>query len=498
MDAGRQDPWRQDGPTRARGVPPTLLEALSLSTALCGVPALVAVAPDAGVGAWTVHSLGPAGQSHSLSTHRDRIIALAREACESTGAPPRPVRSDGDPKAYGGVVERAGWAALPWALDGRHGAVVLGTQAGRASTRQALAAARIALARLLHTACETRALEALGDGMLCADARGIIQVATERAAALLGLPRGRLEGRSLDDTLGEACGVTVAFDRLEMAEQIAFQAVSCADEAVAVSASRRLAPDGAPAGIVVWIAPGSAVAPIARQRDRQVAAIRHSIRAPLTVLRGVTSMLREEPQMPVSDRLTFLASVERETGRVIAMVEDLLTCARLEAGLALERRAPVELGAWARQLAAAFGPWCAEHGHEIDVVDPGPPRTALADRALLDSLGRAVLGHIFKAAPPSTRVSISLRAGADGPIELRWVDDAPPLGDDESGTLFTGFRRSTAAGKYAPGGGVGLPIAKLVADAHGWGMGYDRDAQGRNLIWARLPAHEPCSAPTRS
>ncbi len=475
MDAGRDDSWVDSNRTRAHGVPPALLEALSLSTALCRVPALVAVAPNAETtaGAWTVHTLGTAGESVELSSHRERIIDLARRACESTPG--------------GGIVEQAEWAALPWSLDGRYGAVVLGKRAGSATDPAVLGAARGAIGGLLHAASESRALDALGEGMLCADDRGVISVATERAATLLGIARGRIEGRTLDAVLGEACGVLIAFGQLELAEQINLRTSTRDNEQVALCATRRLAPDGSPDGVIVRIAPGSAVAPIARRRDRQVAAIRHEIRAPLTVLRGVTSMLREEPDMPLGDRMTFLASLERETGRVITMVEDLLTRARLGAGPELDRRSPVDLATWARNLVKEYREWCRGHEHTIELSAPQTAVMVLADRPLLDSLARAVLGHIFKAAQPGTRVTFTVATEGAERALLRWVDDAPAIPEEEARQVFTSFRRSTSTGKYAPGGGVGLPIAKGVADAHGWGMGYERDAKGHNVIWARLP-----------
>ena len=69
-----------------------------------------------------------------------------------------------------------------------------------------------------------------------------------------------------------------------------------------------------------------------------VADASHELRTPLATIAGYTELARRRPDDPAAAG-TALAKVEEESGRMTALVEDLLLLARLDAGRPLARRA---------------------------------------------------------------------------------------------------------------------------------------------------------------
>ena len=393
------------------------------------------------------------------------VVALATDSADARDEHGLPFGFRGDilttvRQAFEGHLPRwsppPGWQLVPWAAAGRRGALAL-----EGDDEDAIATAgwlRQALA--LGGADEVLAAE--GAAIVLADSAGSVVAASSGAPALLGAGDGRLLGQPLQEVFG---GPGVArLDRTEPSEVILTPLTGAGGQPLMARAERLSGGE-----VAVHVARAEAHARRALRRDQWVAGVRHEVRTPLTVLRGVTAMLEEEPDMEVSDRVGFLASLRRETLRVITFVEDLLTLARLDAARPLARLAPVDLLAWVHEIANEFRPFCAEHAIDFAVAVPATPLHVLAERSLLDQLGRSLIGHALRAAPTGTAVAVRL-APAGSLAVLTVEDDGPGLSGADADDAFTTFRRSTATGKYAPGVGVGLTVAKRIADAHHWAL----------------------------
>lgn len=378
----------------------------------------------------------------------------------------------------------ASWARVPWRAGGVRGLFWLAPELAPEALATRRAWLEDALAPPAGAADPLAGVETLADGLIVAGLDGRVRSITLGAAAALGVTASEAVGRDLDELTPAA--ITTRLAAIEPAEIIRLRverADGRGDEVL--TARREPEPD---ATVVATLSPAARSAGRAARLDQLVAALRHELRTPLTVLRGVSSMLEEEPDMDLTDRVGFLRSLRRETQRVIVLVEDLLTLARLDSGAPLTRRGPVDLAAWADDLVAEAEPWCAAQGVALR-RELAAAAAIDADRALLDQLGRSVLGHVLRDA--TAGLAITARVVADG-AEARFEldDDGPePAGDHADGP-FTAFKRSTSAGKHAPGVGVGLHLAKKIADAHGFELRVER-RDGLNRIVLRAPRARP-------
>jgi len=431
-------------------------EALALMGGLGGVrAAVVDLAGDDGDGDPSVWATHPDG-ALSNAEHDDETD-LRGESIDLVRA-----RFEGHP---GGSPESDTWRIVPWRVGGSTGAVLVSRDGPNADR-----IADWAEGALSSGSAEREAVEALAGGLVVASPDGTIEAVTAGAAALLGKAAAELVGAQLDALCGDRVATDLA--AIEPSEVLRLPLFGAGGRALHGRAERN--PEGR---VVLRLETAEDHAPHALERDQLVAAIRHEIRTPLTVLRGVTSMLEEEPEMELEDRVGFLASLKKETNRVITLVEDILTAARMDAGRELTRLQAVDLVVVASELVTEVRPFCERSGVTLHVEITHDPLIIEADRQLLEQLTRSVMGHVLRAAPRGLQVWIRADR-TDDIARLEIVDDGPA--NEEH--VFTSFRRSTASGKYAPGVGVGLAVAKRIANAHGWGLGHARSDAGNHLV----------------
>ncbi|PWJ52683.1 Signal transduction histidine kinase [Quadrisphaera granulorum] len=209
----------------------------------------------------------------------------------------------------------------------------------------------------------------------------------------------------------------------------------------------------------------SAVARAERSQEQMRAFLSdasHELRTPLAGFQAsAENLLRGDPDR--EDRERALAAMVRESRRASRLVGDLLTAARLEEGVELER-AEVDLVELARQeverqrLLAPSTAWSVEAaGSVVTVCDAGRVGQVLTN--VLDNARRAVAG--------AGSVVVSVRSdGLTAVLEVR--DSGPGIPADQRERVFERLVRLDAGRDRGSGGaGLGLAIARGIARAHG-------------------------------
>jgi signal transduction histidine kinase len=148
-------------------------------------------------------------------------------------------------------------------------------------------------------------------------------------------------------------------------------------------------------------------------------------------------------------------------------VADLLDLARFREGrIALQRRR-FDAAELAREAAATIAPLFAEAGQALVVHPPRHPRAVFGDRRRLEQALLNLLSNAQKFSPPGTTVDLEIVA-TDG--QVAWVVRDAGVGIDAADRaqlferFFVGRTDRTGAGR---GTGLGLPIARAIAQAHG-------------------------------
>lgn len=222
-----------------------------------------------------------------------------------------------------------------------------------------------------------------------------------------------------------------------------------------------------------------------------VANASHELRTPLTSIKLRVEALRsgalDDP--PVAER--FLAEVEGEVDRMTTMVNELLDLSRIEAGLTPSNRAPVDLAMVANDVYDAFKARAERAGIElVAAIKAGMPPVLGND----DQLRRVLynlMDNAIKYTATGGRVEIALESGKrEGTALLKVSDTGFGIDPAHLPHIFERFYRVEATRPRfgsSGGSGLGLPIAKSIADAHGGQIGVSSKVGKGTTFWVELP-----------
>ncbi|HSK61287.1 MAG TPA: HAMP domain-containing sensor histidine kinase, partial [Actinomycetospora sp.] len=188
----------------------------------------------------------------------------------------------------------------------------------------------------------------------------------------------------------------------------------------------------------------------------------HELRTPITGVQTLAESLVRHPDGDLERRERLATTLVRETRRAGALVNDMLELARIEDGTALDRR-EVDLAA----LAAAEADRVALLAPGLTVRVDGTPTPVDADPGRIAQVLANLLENARRHSPPAGTVRIVV--SRDGPTAvLDVVDEGPGIPPADRERVFDRLvRLDDARTRDAGGAGLGLPIARALARAHG-------------------------------
>jgi signal transduction histidine kinase len=216
---------------------------------------------------------------------------------------------------------------------------------------------------------------------------------------------------------------------------------------------------------------------------RVAAGVAHEVRNPLASIKLRLDLAASSAELPepVERAISHASS---EIMRLDRLVADLLVVAGRSTG----PRQRLSLGELALARSEALAPWAAERGVQIDVIgDAGVEAHA-------DSLGRALDNLLRNAVEASARGGrVTLRIEAEGTrTTLRVCDAGPGVDAARVSELFEPFFTTKPDGT-----GLGLPLARSIARAHGGDVRYARHGE-QTAFELELPRDDREARPTRA
>ncbi len=226
-----------------------------------------------------------------------------------------------------------------------------------------------------------------------------------------------------------------------------------------------------------------------RLKDEFVALISHDLRTPLTSIIGYVELALDETVDPVLDdeRRSYLGIVSRSSERLLRLVDDLLFVARVQAGRLVLDPTELDLADVARQAVSEAQPRAEQRSLELSYFGDGP-LPVRGDRGRVFQLLDNLVSNALKFTPEGGDVQVRTRRTADGAV-LEVSDSGIGLAPGESQRVFERFFRSTrAVDGQIPGTGLGLFIAKAIAEAHGGRISVSSREGGGTTFRIELPA----------
>jgi two-component system OmpR family sensor kinase len=211
----------------------------------------------------------------------------------------------------------------------------------------------------------------------------------------------------------------------------------------------------------------------------------HELRTPLASIRGYAELFRIGAARKPADTEKAMGRIEDESARMGALVENLLTLARLDQVPEVSRK-PVDLTELARD--AADDARAVAPDREVRLREAEQTVTVMGDASQL----RQVLGNLVRNAlthtPAGTPIDLSVTNGSAAAL-LQVRDHGPGLPTDDTDALFERFwRADPGRGRGRGGAGLGLSIVAAIVDAHG-GTVKAANADGGGAVFTiSLPA----------
>lgn len=201
-----------------------------------------------------------------------------------------------------------------------------------------------------------------------------------------------------------------------------------------------------------------------RNRNALLSAVSHDLKTPLaSILTAGTSLLSTSQLVPSKPGRELLETIVEEAERMNALITNLLSVTRLEAGRAVLNRELEGLDDLVFAVLSRFSGRISGRQVTIDIPD-GLPMVPV-DAGLIDQLLVNLLENVLRYTPAGSPIDIQITF-QHGVMVLNVSDRGPGIAANERDKVFEKFYRGQAAKRNDGGTGLGLTICRAVARAH--------------------------------
>jgi two-component system sensor histidine kinase BaeS len=204
----------------------------------------------------------------------------------------------------------------------------------------------------------------------------------------------------------------------------------------------------------------------ARRRESEfLMSVGHDLRTPLTTVSGYVEIL-EEGDLPPEEISRIALVLERETGRLRRLIEDLMLLARLESREFTIRNESVDVVAHLGETVETYRPR-ADAAHVTLTYESTGTGSVEVDPDRLDQVAGNLIENALRYTPEAGRVSVRVAVGS-GAIRLEVADTGPGIHANDLPHIFEKFYVARKYRRIRPeGSGLGLSIVHQVVTAMG-------------------------------
>jgi len=199
-----------------------------------------------------------------------------------------------------------------------------------------------------------------------------------------------------------------------------------------------------------------------------VANVSHELKTPVTSIQGFVETLREGAVRDPAKSERFLEIVARQSDRLNAIIEDLLSLSRIEREGEAGRveRVRTDLGPVLKDAVADCASKASSRKVEVRLDWPGPRWVMGNARLLRQALGN-LLDNAIKYSESGGVVAVGV-ANDEEWVRVEVTDHGPGIAPDQLPRIFERFYRVDKGRSRELGGtGLGLAIVKHIAQVHG-------------------------------
>jgi Na+/proline symporter/nitrogen-specific signal transduction histidine kinase len=205
-----------------------------------------------------------------------------------------------------------------------------------------------------------------------------------------------------------------------------------------------------------------------RMKDDFVSMVTHELRTPLTSIRAFSEILRQDPNVELSQRKKFLDIITKETERLTRLINQVLDLSKIESGRAEWHESQVDVKEVISDSVTGMEQVFEEKGIRVELQLPESAPRVPGDVDRIIQVMLNLLSNAVKFCEPGKgRIEIALSEGRDG-LRIDVRDNGPGVSAEDQALIFDKFRQAGDTLTNKPHGtGLGLPISRHIVEHHG-------------------------------
>lgn len=316
-------------------------------------------------------------------------------------------------------------------------------------------------------------MDSIADGVIVTDALGIIQIINPKAKEILGLYAESTVGQSAVDFVRKFEDVPYEVMREKFQRIVERGETFSADVRLSLPTTRfytlRLGPvrsrDGVVQGIVAVLSDVTELKEMDQMKTDLMSMVTHEIRTPLATVRGFAQILLKG-DLGGDKSKEFLEIINRQSNRLVNLVNDFLDITRIESGRQAITKGPVDMEKLIQNALADLKPLADEKNISLLYQSPGALPEVFGDRNLIEQVLINLLSNAIKYSPKGAWARVA--AGQqNGSLAISIQDNGLGIPKESVPRLFEKFYRVRCDDrKDIIGTGLGLSLVKQIIDVH--------------------------------
>jgi two-component system CheB/CheR fusion protein len=222
-----------------------------------------------------------------------------------------------------------------------------------------------------------------------------------------------------------------------------------------------------------------------RYKDEFLSVISHELRTPLNFIMGFASILEDLNELDPTQQV-YVSKILEGADRMLALVNDLLDVARINAGRVHLEPEPTRYADVIDRVVSTLKP-LADKKRQTVAVSLDVPEPQVMDPHRITQVLTNLVGNAVKFTPDGGRIEVKARM-ADGALLTEVIDTGVGIPAEHAEAIFERFVQvDMSPTREAGGTGLGLSISKSLVEAHGGAIGVHSAPGEGSTFWFTLP-----------